>query len=154
MGPCELASKGLIPVGPAQKERLKTMDHKNSFQNKRAFPRVPLDVDLYMKVNKPPEVRVKIKDTTKIGHAVDVSEAGISFLLDTEIPKSTEVEVTFNLIAGSRERYRIQADGEVKYCFPRRPNESYRIGVAFIKIEENGKLLIMKYVKASDEAQK
>jgi hypothetical protein len=127
------------------------MNHENPFQDMRAFPRVPLDVDLYMKVNKPPEVRVKIKETTQIGHAVDVSEVGISFLLDTEIPKSTEVEISFNLISELGERHRIQVDGEVKYCFPRRPNESYRIGVAFIKIEENSKLLIMKYVKASKE---
>jgi c-di-GMP-binding flagellar brake protein YcgR len=123
------------------------MNYENPSQEKRISPRVPLNVDIFMKVNKPPEVRVKIKDAIKIGHAVDISETGISFLLDSELPKKTEVEVTFNLISEAGEKRSIETVGEVKYCFPRKPNESYRIGVEFINVEENSRSLIMKYVK-------
>jgi c-di-GMP-binding flagellar brake protein YcgR len=124
------------------------MGDENQDQNKRAFPRVPLSVDLYLRVNKPPEVRVKIKDQTKIGHSVDISETGISFLLDTEIPKSSEVEISFNLISAKGERFVIAAAGEVRYCFPRSPGKSYRIGVVFINLKDNEKLLIADYVKS------
>jgi c-di-GMP-binding flagellar brake protein YcgR len=127
------------------------MNAENPGQEKRVSPRVPLDVDLYMKVNKPPEVRVKVKDTTKVGHSVDVSENGISFLLDTELPKMTEVEIHFHMISDTGEQRRVEIEGEVRYCFPRRPITSYRIGVIFTRIDKDDRTLIIEYVKTSHQ---
>lgn len=118
-------------------------------QNKRKFERVPLDVDLYFRVNKPPEVRLKIQDIIKIGHALDISEGGMSFLLDAEVLKGTEVEINFNLIIGEIHNPKIEVKGEVRYCFPRDPEKSFRIGVQFTKIDANDKILIASYVKSN-----
>lgn len=128
------------------------MDTENQGPEKRLSPRVPLDVDLYMKVNKPPEVRIKVKDMTKVGHSVDVSENGISFLLDTELPKMTEVEIHFHMISDAGEQRRIEILGEVRYCFPRRPITSYRIGVVFTRIDKDDRIAIIEYVKASHQS--
>jgi c-di-GMP-binding flagellar brake protein YcgR len=127
------------------------MSAENPAEEKRVSPRVPLDVDLYMKVNKPPEVRIMVKDTTKVGHSVDVSENGISFLLDTELPKMTEVEIHFHMISDAKEQRKIEIEGEVRYCFPRRPITSYRIGVIFIRIDKDDRAAIIEYVKASHQ---
>ncbi len=124
---------------------------ENPPEDKRLSPRVPLDVDLYMKVNKPPEVRIKVHDAVKVGHSVDISDNGISFLLDTEIPKLTEVEIHFHMFSESGEQRRIEILGEVRYCFPRRPITSYRIGVVFIKIDPDDKVAIIEYVKTSHQ---
>jgi len=114
---------------------------------KRRFPRVALDVVLFFRVDKPPEVRLKIGKETLVGHAVDISEVGISFLVDAEIPKGTEIEISFNLMIQKGKGERVSARGVVVYSFPRFPKKTYRIGVLFLNLDEGDRKLITEYVR-------
>ncbi|MGE5279706.1 MAG: PilZ domain-containing protein [Deltaproteobacteria bacterium] len=115
--------------------------------DKRRFPRVALDVVLFFKVDRPPEVRLKIGDVTRTGFAVDISEVGISFLVDAEIPKGSEMEINFSLMIQKGKSERIAVKGVVVYCFPRSPKKTYRIGVLFTEVNDHDKALIGEYVK-------
>jgi len=108
---------------------------------------VALDVTLFFRIDKPPEVRLRIGKETRTGHAVDISEVGISFLVDTEIPKGTEMEISFSLMLEKAKSERISARGTVVYSFPRFPKKTYRIGVLFTEIDDNAKKMITEYVK-------
>ena len=122
-------------------------DQQGSSVDKRRFPRVALDVVLFFRVDKPPEVRLKIGRETRTGHAVDISEVGVSFLVDAEIPKGTEIEISFNLMIQKGKSERIAARGMVVYSFPRLPKKTYRIGVLFTDIDDNDRKLIIEYVR-------
>ena len=106
-----------------------------------------LDVVLFFRVDKPPEVRLKIGRETRTGHAVDISEVGVSFLVDAEIPKGTEIEISFSLMIQKGKSERIAARGVVVYSFPRLPKKTYRIGVLFTDIDDNDRKLIIEYVR-------
>jgi hypothetical protein len=125
------------------------MASPNSSKKDRLFPRVSLDAILYFKVDRPPEVLLRIGQETKVGYAVDISEAGISFLVDIEIPKSTEIELSFNLVFADGKKPRIITVGEVVYCFPRVPQKTYRVGILFTEITQKDKNLIEEYIKFS-----
>ena len=114
---------------------------------KRRFPRVALDVTLFFRVDKPPEVRLKIGRETRVGHAVDISEVGVSFLVDADIPKGTEIEISFSLMIQKGRSERVNARGLVVYSFPRLPRKTYRVGVLFTKINEADRQLIIEYVR-------
>ena len=122
-------------------------DQQGSSVEKRRFPRVALDVVLFFRVDKPPEVRLKIGRETRTGHAVDISEVGVSFLVDAEIPKGTEIEISFSLMIQKGKSERIAARGVVVYSFPRLPKKTYRIGVLFTDIDDNDRKLIIEYVR-------
>jgi len=115
--------------------------------DKRQFPRVALDVVLFFRVDRPPEVKLKIGSVTRTGHAVDISEVGISFLVDAEIPKATEIEISFGLMSQKGKSDRITAKGAVVYCFPRSPKKTYRVGVLFTDITGFDKKRIEEYIK-------
>jgi hypothetical protein len=123
------------------------MDSQNSSQEKRVFTRVSLDVVLFFKADKPPEVQLKIGKEIKTGRAVDVSEAGISFLTDVEVPKFSVIGLIFDLIFDKGNKPKVTATGEVVYCFPREPQKSYRIGIVFLNLKETDRKLIAEYVK-------
>ncbi len=122
-------------------------EHQDSVLEKRKFPRVALDVTLFFRVDKPPEVRLKIGTQTRTGHAVDISEVGVSFLVDAEIPKGTEIEISFSLMIQKGKSERVAARGLVVYSFPRLPKKTYRIGVLFTDIEDAERQLITEYVR-------
>lgn len=125
------------------------MANPNPSKKDRLFPRVSLDAVLYFKVDRPPEVLLRIGQETKVGYAVDISEAGISFLVDIELPKGTEIELSFDLVFADGKKPKIATIGEVVYCFPRVPQKSYRVGILFMEIRQNDKKLIEEYVKFS-----
>jgi hypothetical protein len=116
-------------------------------EDKRIFPRVSLDVILFFKADKPPEVQLKIGKEIRTGRAVDVSEAGISFLTDVEVPKASVIGLIFDLVFEKDKKQRIANTGEVVYCFPRDPQKTYRIGIMFLNLKENDRKLIAEYVK-------
>ncbi len=106
-----------------------------------------LDVILFFRVDRPPEVRLKIGKETRTGHAVDISEVGVSFLVDAEIPKGTEIEIGFSLMIQKGRSERVAARGLVVYSFPRFPKKTYRIGVLFTVIDDSDRQLITEYVR-------
>ena len=133
--------------GDVNKGRHTMTDGQSCVSEKRKFPRVALDVVLFFKVDRPPEVRLKIGNVTRTGHAVDISEVGISFLVDADIPKGTEMEISFSLMLKKGQSERVTVEGMVVYCFPRSPKKTYRIGVLFTEIEAHDKKMITEYVK-------
>ncbi len=122
-------------------------EDQGSILEKRRFQRVALDVVLFFRVDKPPEVRLRIGKEARTGHAVDISEVGISFLVDAEIPKGAEMEISFSLMLEKGKSERIAARGTVVYSFPRLPKKTYRIGVLFTELADNDRKMITEYVK-------
>lgn len=122
------------------------MDDQPQSQEKREAPRAHLDIILYVKIVKPPEVQLRIGNLVKNGQAIDISEKGMSLLVDAPIPKGTQLEISFNLVTAEGGGLPLKAIGEVKYCYPREPKKIYRIGIEFTQIDQ---VLITDYVRSA-----
>ena len=119
---------------------------------RRKHKRVQVDVDLYYKVDRPPEIRMKIGEQAKRTGMVNVSEGGIGYVSDSDIPVLTEIDITFHLIFKDGHSREIRAEGQVRYCYPLPEFERYpvyRIGAEFIGIDEKNRGLIIDYVRSS-----
>lgn len=124
------------------------MNQLSGGAERRKFARVPLIVDFYYKVERPPEIRMKIGDRTESAFLMDMSEGGIGFVSGIELPEGTELDITFNLVIKEAANPKIQAVGTVRHCTLQPDSRTYRIGLEFTKIEEGEKELIAQYVRS------
>ena len=119
---------------------------------RRRHKRVRVDVDLFYKVDRPPEIRMKIGDQSKRTGMVNVSEGGIGYVSDSDIPVLTELDITFHLIFKDGHSQEIRAQGQVRYCYPLPEFERYpvyRIGAEFSSIDEKNRSRIIDYIRSS-----
>jgi c-di-GMP-binding flagellar brake protein YcgR len=123
------------------------MNQPSGGAERRKFSRVPLIVDCYYKVERPPEIKMKVGDRTETAYLMDMSEGGIGFISGIELPEGTELDITFNLVIKDAANPKIQAVGIVRYCTPQPDSRTYRIGLEFTKMEAGEKELIAQYVK-------
>ena len=127
-----------------------TMDRQTRTPEKRKFKRVSVSVKLFYKVQRPPEMLLRVGDREVCTQAVDVSQGGMGFVTGFELPALTEVVVNFNLIFKTASLLNVKAFGKVRHCEPlsQSPdNPSYRIGVEFTKIDEYDSWMIGDFVK-------
>lgn len=121
-------------------------------QDRRQFRRVPIDVSLFYRINRPPELQVAAPgDSCRTG-AVDISEGGLGFISDQEILPPSELGITFHLVFRERENPTITALAQVRYCRslqPVRNPPAWRIGASFTKIDDADRHLIAEYVRLS-----
>jgi c-di-GMP-binding flagellar brake protein YcgR len=117
-------------------------------KERRRFPRVPLDIDLNYKVNRLPDVRMKTDSVEDTSHLINISEGGIAFVSPVDMPVSTGLDLTFNLIAGKARKSKIMVKGETRYSILRADYRTYQVGVEFIKIKASDRKHIAFYVKS------
>jgi hypothetical protein len=53
---------------------------------RRRSQRVPLVVDLFYRIERPPELKIKFGDRIETAYVVDISTDGIGFICGTELP--------------------------------------------------------------------
>ena len=115
--------------------------------DRRRSERVPLVVDLFYRVERPPEIKIKFGDRVETAYLVDISASGIGFNCGTELPGNSELDITFNLSAPSGDVAKIRAVGVVRYCSFQDDKQIYRIGLVFTLIDEREEKLIDTFVK-------
>ena len=84
--------------------------------NRRRSGRVPLIVDLFYRIERPPELKIKFGDHVETAYLVDISTTGIGFICGTDLPGNSELDITFNLSAPSGEVVKVRVFGVVRYC--------------------------------------
>jgi c-di-GMP-binding flagellar brake protein YcgR len=115
--------------------------------DRRRSERVPLVVDLFYRVERPPELKIKFGDRVETAYLIDISASGIGFVCGTELPGNSELDITFNLSAPSGEVVKIVAVGVVRYCSFQNDRQVFRIGLVFTIIDEREEELIAEFVK-------
>ncbi|MFH0878017.1 MAG: PilZ domain-containing protein [Candidatus Omnitrophota bacterium] len=109
--------------------------------------RVPVYVDFYYLIAQPPEIRIRLGQEEKKGSMVNISSGGIGFVSDVELPSSTEVDIKFCLVLKDIESPSLSVTGQVKHCRFLPELKTYRIGIAFNKINEKERGIISEFVK-------
>lgn len=129
------------------------MNNPGRGMEKRKFKRVAVNVKLFYKVQRPPEVSIRLGDKEICTQTLDVSQGGLGFLTDFELPPATELVINFNLIFRNSSMLTVKAFGKVQHCkamTQSKDNPSYRIGVQFTKIDEYDGWMIGDFVKADN----
>jgi c-di-GMP-binding flagellar brake protein YcgR len=114
--------------------------------NRRRSDRVPLVVDLFYRVERPPEIKIKFGDRIETAYLVDVSSVGIGFICGTELLGNCELDITFNLSSPDGKTAKIKAVGVVRHCSFQNDRQVYRVGLAFTLIDERDEKLIAEFV--------
>lgn len=121
------------------------MDRLAQGPERRKAKRASLIVDLFYKVERPPELTMKIGGRLETAYLMDVSEGGIGFISAAKLPQNAELDILFNLISEEARNPKIRALGIVQYCSPRPDFQTYRIGIKFIRIGRGERRLIARY---------
>ena len=104
---------------------------------KRKFKRVSLNVRLFYKVQRPPEVSLRVGDKEITTQTLDLSQGGMGFITGYELPPATELTVNFSLIFKKHSLLNVKAFGRVMNCrsiSQSKENPSYRVGVEFTNL--------------------
>jgi len=103
--------------------------------------------DLVYKLNKLPEIRMRIGDEERSASLMSISESGMAILTNRSIPEATELEILFHLIFTDRQTPPMYAVGQVRYCTEVTAEKEYRLGIEFLNIDENDKKTIAEFIK-------
>ncbi len=122
------------------------MGLKEAGNEKRKNKRVPITFDLMCKVNAPVEVRLKVGDKDVYATTFDISEGGIAIVTDKQLTVSAELDLSFHLIFPDHQTPPMSAIGRVRYIAVSAGKKGYRVGIEFIKIDEEDRKAISDFV--------
>ncbi len=133
------------------------MDKIPQTEERRKFPRVPINVTIAFQISKPAYVKILLGRDEEEARALDISEGGMAFLAENSIPTGTPLSVEFMLYEpGSKNDFvfykDIKAEGEVRHC--QGEAGQYRIGISFTKIDDEDKYEIMHFVRQGISTEK
>jgi len=120
----------------------------HKYREKRRFPRVCVQFDLIYKLNKLPEIHMRVGDEERSASLMSISESGMAILTDRSIPEATELEILFHLIFKDRQTPAMYAVGQVKHCTEVAAEKEYRLGIEFLDIDENDKNTIAEFIRS------
>ena len=116
---------------------------------KRKFERVPVDIILTYRVEKPLHVRMRVGNKEITAQVLDLSESGMSILTDYDIDISTILLIKFTLkIQGSAQAQIANVAGEVRYNILLKQNQ-YRLGINFTKIDKEDRSRLACFISES-----
>lgn len=118
----------------------------HNYREKRRFPRVCVQFDLIYKLNKLPEIRMRMEDEERSASLISISESGMAISTDRFIPEATELEILFHLIFKDRQTPPMYAVGQVRYCTEVAAQNGYRLGIEFLNIDESDKKTIAEFI--------
>lgn len=126
--------------------------NENQWNEKRQFKRINTSFIVMYQVDSPLTVRMTVGEKKEAAMALDVSEGGMGFLINHDIPVSTIVKVKFAMvnIAAPRieDQYRsMELEGEVRYSLYIAEKYAYRVGIRFINISNDERKFIANFVK-------
>ncbi|MFH0738833.1 MAG: PilZ domain-containing protein [Candidatus Omnitrophota bacterium] len=129
------------------------MYRKYSGQDRRRYQRLELNITLLYRVNEPIVVRMQVGDKEIEATMINLSEGGMGFLTDYNIPLGTELFIKFTLSKMDKEGHitfhgPMQIIAEVRSNIAQEKNE-YRLGVCFTKIKMQDKGGITDFVKTA-----
>ena len=129
------------------------MYYLNDYNDRRRFQRLNLNLNVFYKVDQPVYVKLWIGDQEIEATTLNLSEGGMAFLTAYDIPLASLLLIKFSL-------FKINRKGEVDFSKPVeitgevRSNNSwesreYRLGVCFIRKDEEVKTKISDFVKSA-----
>ncbi|OIO36913.1 MAG: hypothetical protein AUJ74_00545 [Candidatus Omnitrophica bacterium CG1_02_44_16] len=119
-----------------------------NYKEKRRFPRACVQFDLVYKLNKLPEIHMRIGDEERSASLMSISESGMAILTNRPIPEATELEILFHLIFKDRQTPPMYAVGQVRYCTEVAAQKEYRLGIEFLNIDEGDKKTIAEFINS------
>ena len=114
-----------------------------SGQDNRKHSRFGAAFSVIYTIKEPFELRMEFGDKEKDGIAEDLSEGGLSLLLDFEIPDHTILNIRFRLLFKDMVTYRkFDLQGEVRHCMRTKEKFSYRAGIRFLNASRDDREFI------------
>jgi c-di-GMP-binding flagellar brake protein YcgR len=124
-------------------------NHKGPGIERRKHSRVPVDLNVAYRVKSPAQVKIKIAGAEKDATVVNISEGGMAFIADHELPEMTKLDIRFHIqLRGGRESV-ISCVGQVCYSFLLADYQRYHTGIEFIMIHDKEKRLIADLVRST-----
>ena len=121
---------------------------KSGIEN-RKFRRARVNLSVIYRVDKPAKVRLTLGAKEFRSTMVDLSEGGISLLIDHDIPAGSQLMIKFTLFNLEKEDVSFYGPmeilGEVRYNIPLGGRE-YRIGILFRRLEEQDRREIVNFL--------
>jgi c-di-GMP-binding flagellar brake protein YcgR len=130
------------------------MHYMSAGNDRRRFQRLKLNLDLVYKVETPIILRIRLGDKEIEATTLDISEGGMAFLTDYDIPVLSGLALKFTLFklarSGEINFYRpMQIEGEVR-SNNLSENKEYRLGICFVKKDAAVKDEISNFVKSAN----
>lgn len=121
----------------------------NSSPERRKHARVPVHFSVFYRIDRPIEVRMRIREEEVSAIMLDLSEGGLSVSTSYNIPEGTLLFINFTLIneyaVGNERTKSMLIDAEVRNCILIAEKE-YRLGIQFNYMDEENKLAIRNLV--------
>lgn len=125
------------------------MEEQFPGSERRRSKRVRVSLSVIYRVNEPLTVRLLTADREIKATVLDLSENGMAIITDYDIPPVTQLLIRFTLFKVEREDVSfygpVEIVGEVRYNTKR--DGECRVGINFIKIEEEDKREISNFAK-------
>ena len=126
------------------------MMNKYPSPERRKFKRVKANFIVTYKVNRPLQVRMMIGHNEVKSLMLNLSEGGMAFLTNYNLPAATLLSMRFVLInesaVSAEERIKqIKVDGEVRYSTPAEGGK-YRLGICFTQISDGDQRTIADFI--------
>lgn len=109
-----------------------------------------MNLSVVYRIDKPAKARLTLGNREIRSTMVDLSEGGISFLTDYNIPVGSFLLIKFTLFRLEKDDVSfygpLEILGEVRYNMPLGESE-YRLGISFKRIEEQDKKELTEFIK-------
>ena len=116
----------------------------------RRHSRLRVNLSVVYRIDRPAKVRLTIGNKEIRATMLDLSEGGISFLTDHDLPRNSLLQIKFTLFTLEKDDVSfygpIAITGEVRYNMPLSGSE-YRIGILFRQLEEEDRKEIISFIK-------
>ena len=119
--------------------------------DKRLFPRTPDAFMATYTVRSPFAVYTQLSGRECDALAYDISEGGVALATQFDIPMKAVILLKFNLFNASGPR-KFSLESEVRYAEPIPKDNSFRLGILFLKIGKEDKAFIAEYVRTHRSA--
>lgn len=119
--------------------------------DRRRTKRVRVSLSVIYRINEPLTVRLLTANREIKATILDLSESGMAILTDYDIPEKTELLMRFTLFKVEKDDVSfygpVEITGEVRYSA--RQNGECRLGINFIKIEEEDRKEIANFASTA-----
>jgi hypothetical protein len=116
-------------------------------KEKRRFRRVSLSADLFYRVMRVSGESAGASEKEDTVPLINISEGGLSFMADVQIPCDTAFEVTFHFLVDGRRDIKIKAEARARYCLLMGDYKRYQVGTEFTRIDDADRKFIADYVR-------
>jgi c-di-GMP-binding flagellar brake protein YcgR len=122
-------------------------------QDRRRFQRLNLNLVVWYKLSKAPQVPAELGTAEREAVTVDISPFGMAFMSSFNIPIFTDLALKFIIFSsqgGVYDRLAIplEVNAKVRSCSPAEKGE-FRIGVSFTDIQLEQQQKLMKFARES-----